>query len=405
MGLLDMMNDPKQAGLMMAAAQMMAQSGPSARPVGIGEILGGGMGAYMNTKNAMTQQQADEEERKQMAEARKLEMQKAQMSLQESMRFNDFYKNRGAKMPAATQGMAPEQTTSLAPGAAAGQAPQHPSEYERLMQEANELQMAGFPRQAKDAYELAIKLRPEFDQTPRVANGPDGKPFSYVLDKGGNIKRLDGVLPREEMKMANLGGHEMAYNPFALQHGQTFNKSMTTGDRVSLRNADVTDNRAREFNAIQQDANNIQRGEKQRTDQMTRSSQVASFDTMLGTLDRLGDHEGLSRSVGAMSLLPTMPGSDSANFQAELETFQSQAFIPMVAQLKGMGALSDAEGRKLTAAVGALNPSMSKDAFKQSVARIKADMELARQRVTGSMTSAPSQRKPRRYNPATGRIE
>lgn len=152
---------------------------------------------------------------------------------------------------------------------------------------------------------------------------------------------------------------------------------------IQIRGQNLTDSRARDFNAIQQDANNIKRTEKKQTEDLTKNSQIASFDTMLGTLDRLAAHPGLKRSVGKIGAFPTMPGSDSANFQAELNTFQSQAFLPMVAQLKGMGALSDAEGKKLTAAVGALDPKMGEQAFRDSVARITADMEAARERMAG----------------------
>ncbi len=155
----------------------------------------------------------------------------------------------------------------------------------------------------------------------------------------------------------------------------------------SANNAELTDARAREFNSTKVEENKLKREQKQETADLTKSSQIASFDTMLGTLDRLGKHPGLTRSVGAAGMFPTMPGSDSANFQAELNTFQSQAFLPMVAQLKGMGALSDAEGKKLTAAVGALDPKMGEEAFRESVARITADMQAARARMSGGAQS------------------
>lgn len=166
------------------------------------------------------------------------------------------------------------------------------------------------------------------------------------------------------------------------QFGET-QKHNRASEGIQIRGQNMTDSRARDFNAVQVEANNIKRGEKKEVADLTKNSQVASFDTMLGTLDRLGKHPGLSRSVGMTGAFPTMPGSDSANFQAELNTFQSQAFLPMVAQLKGMGALSDAEGKKLTAAVGALDPKMGEKAFRDSVARITADMEQARTRVAG----------------------
>jgi len=157
---------------------------------------------------------------------------------------------------------------------------------------------------------------------------------------------------------------------------------------TSLRGQDLTDTRAREFNATRVEENKLKREQKQETADMTKAGQIASFDTMLGTLDRLGQHPGLQRSVGLIGKLPTMPGSDSANFQAELDTFQSQAFVPMVAQLKGMGALSDAEGRKLTQAVGALNPNMGEKAFRESIKRITDDMNAARARVVGNKGAA-----------------
>lgn len=164
--------------------------------------------------------------------------------------------------------------------------------------------------------------------------------------------------------------------------------------QVTMRGQDMTDVRARDLNATKVEENNIKRQAKQETADLTKQSQIASFDTMLGTLGRIAGHPGLARSVGVTGAFPTMPGSDSANFQAELESFKSQAFIPMVSQLKGMGALSDAEGKKLTAAVGALDPKMGETAFRESVGRIMADMEAAKQRVMGGGQANTSNTQP-----------
>lgn len=177
-------------------------------------------------------------------------------------------------------------------------------------------------------------------------------------------------------------------SPEALLSAETSRANNAATIANSAANARMVDERAREFNATKVEENNLKREEKQRAADLAKGGQIASFDTMLGTLDRLAKHPGLKRSVGVMSKLPTMPGSDSANFQAELETFKSQAFVPMVAQLKGMGALSDAEGRKLTAAVGALDPNMGEKAFRESIDRIMRDMEAARARVSGASSSA-----------------
>ena len=42
----------------------------------------------------------------------------------------------------------------------------------------------------------------------------------------------------------------------------------------------------------------------------------------------------------------------------------------MVSALKGMGALSDAEGKKLSSAVGALDPSMPEAEFERELKRV-----------------------------------
>lgn len=113
-----------------------------------------------------------------------------------------------------------------------------------------------------------------------------------------------------------------------------------------------------------------------------RQGAIQSYDTAIGTLDRLVKHPGFSTSVGA-TMLPGMrfvPGTEAANFDSELTAFKSQTFLPMVQSLRGMGALSNAEGDKLTAAVGALNINMGEKAFKESAERIRNDLVGAKER-------------------------
>jgi DNA repair exonuclease SbcCD ATPase subunit len=122
--------------------------------------------------------------------------------------------------------------------------------------------------------------------------------------------------------------------------------------------------------------------EKQATLQSQAQGRVAAFDSALDTLNTVANHPGKKDVVGAVTggVRSMIPGTDAAGFKAQLETFKAQTFIPMVATLKGMGALSDAEGKKLTAAVGALDTSMKQSEFDRQVTKIKGDLEAARQR-------------------------
>ncbi|HAV9298723.1 TPA: acyltransferase [Escherichia coli] len=102
---------------------------------------------------------------------------------------------------------------------------------------------------------------------------------------------------------------------------------------------------------------------------------VDTFSTALDSLNEIEKSPGLSKAVGIRSAFPTVPGSDAANFEARLDTFKAQTFLPMVQSLKGMGALSDAEGKKLSDAVGALSPKMSEKAFRDSIGKIRNQLE------------------------------
>ncbi|HDX4397504.1 TPA: phage DNA ejection protein [Citrobacter freundii] len=139
---------------------------------------------------------------------------------------------------------------------------------------------------------------------------------------------------------------------------------------------------ARETNQIkldelkQKQADVRQKAEIAKADrQAAAQGAVDTFSTALDSLGEIEKSPGLSKAVGVRSAFPTVPGSDAANFEARLDTFKAQTFLPMVASLKGMGALSDAEGKKLSDAVGALSPKMSEDAFRSSIGKIRTQLE------------------------------
>lgn len=139
---------------------------------------------------------------------------------------------------------------------------------------------------------------------------------------------------------------------------------------------------ARETNQIkldelkQKQADVRQKAEIAKADrQASAQGAVDTFSTALDSLNEIEQSPGLSKAVGIRSAFPTVPGSDAANFEARLDTFKAQTFLPMVQSMKGMGALSDAEGKKLSDAVGALSPKMSEKAFRDSIGKIRNQLE------------------------------
>lgn len=150
----------------------------------------------------------------------------------------------------------------------------------------------------------------------------------------------------------------------------------------------------------------IQKMEQERVEKVQGiQGSLAQTDTALDSIETLLKSPGLSKAVGMASAFPTLPGTDAANFEANLDTFKAQTFVPMVAQLKGMGALSDAEGKKLSEAVGALTTKMSEDAFRTSLNNVKTLLNNAKERANrkiveinqaarSSYQQAPSQSDP-----------
>lgn len=93
---------------------------------------------------------------------------------------------------------------------------------------------------------------------------------------------------------------------------------------------------------------------------------ISTQEVLNGAVD-LYNHPGRKAATGASSILGMVPGTAAKGFTAKLNTFKAQTFLPMVSALKGMGALSDAEGNKLTDAVGALDRSMQEEEFANSL--------------------------------------
>lgn len=128
---------------------------------------------------------------------------------------------------------------------------------------------------------------------------------------------------------------------------------------------------------------------------------IQAIDTAITSVKELLNHPGRKSATGFSSITnrAALPGGDAKTFLTKLDTFKSQMFVPMVQQLKGMGQLSDAEGKKLTAAVGALEPDMSEDAFVASLTQILSELESTRNRTSQPLANASTGRQPAANKP------
>lgn len=91
------------------------------------------------------------------------------------------------------------------------------------------------------------------------------------------------------------------------------------------------------------------------------------------SLDALEKHPGFSNLFGTNVGIPTwIPGSDGADAKAIYEQIQGKGFLEAIQSMKGMGALSNAEGEKVSAAFLGLKPGMSEAAAKKQISEAKA---------------------------------
>ena len=99
-------------------------------------------------------------------------------------------------------------------------------------------------------------------------------------------------------------------------------------------------------------------------------------------------HPGLTGAVGRPNVsslfgLKKEPfrGSKEADFLSELNGLRSLLTLENIKAMKGMGALSDAEGAMLRKAATSMSETMSNEAFKAEADRVYAKLEEAKQRM------------------------
>lgn len=97
-----------------------------------------------------------------------------------------------------------------------------------------------------------------------------------------------------------------------------------------------------------------------------KSSYDAIDNTKL-TIKNILNSPGLDMATGATSLLNAVPGTDAKDTAALVDTLKSQAFMSEIQKMKGLGALSENEGKKVADALGSLDLGQSKAQFTKTL--------------------------------------
>ncbi|MFZ5784027.1 MAG: hypothetical protein ACOY4R_27835 [Pseudomonadota bacterium] len=134
----------------------------------------------------------------------------------------------------------------------------------------------------------------------------------------------------------------------------------------------------------QRAATGREKGQEQAKAQQALPGIAATAERMLQGVDRIAAHPGLEKATGWKSVFPSVPGNDAANFEALVDSLKGQAFLTMFDQLRGGGAITEAEGKKATDALAALSLTQSPAQFREQLdivrSVVRKGLEAARQR-------------------------
>ena len=143
---------------------------------------------------------------------------------------------------------------------------------------------------------------------------------------------------------------------------------------------------------LQQEQQAVAKGQREVAESArAKENAVSSINQQLQQLNTLKSHKGFESAVGASSYIPSLRGSDAYGFERQLEKLDAQSFMAMIPNLAGMGALSNAEGQKVSAALSALNVGMSEEEFKREMKVIEDTLMQARERIRSGNLIKPEQ--------------
>ncbi len=104
-----------------------------------------------------------------------------------------------------------------------------------------------------------------------------------------------------------------------------------------------------------------------KTNALTSAQQLLTSFNNSGGVFGIG---GSKQAVGGSSILPVIPGTQTADFVANLDNLKSLLSLDNVKYLKGQGAVSDAERKLLADSATQLNRAQSEDQFKATLQKI-----------------------------------
>lgn len=265
-----------------------------------------------------------------------------------------------------------------------------------------------------------------------TSTGPDGQPQEtvsfnpaavkdYIINASDPSKAADDITKTvANMKKQNIFGNvsSNAMTPFdslvslssdnkAIQERAKYLQKATIDGRISQEDADkeaskltdlyVKDSEKRDgrevANAFKQtlidlktEQGKFQKEVKTNEIKADIGNKVTNLNNVINQVDYIKNHPGRYNGLIADPRVATkvaLSPQQSYDYASAVETLKSQAFLNQVSQMKGTGALSNAEGDKIQSSLANLSINQSKEAFDRNLKVILDTMSAAKQRSIG----------------------
>lgn len=273
--------------------------------------------------------------------------------------------------------------------------------------------LAGLENSGAPAREIqAVRAMSQLiDQNPQMVAGqalavlqtaPGGDKILSAIATGGKEQREQELQPDLVRKGAAEAGAAEVKAKFAesdavldLEKKGWDIKKLQADIDIDRQNARIAAMNAaanREANAIKRQALRLKVDEAIAKRDETARGKIAevesansNIDNMLNTIDRVMSNPSLKDVVGSfegrMPAAASMLDDQESDAIALLDTLGSQAFLAQIPNIKGMGALSNAEGEKLQSALQNLSRAQSEKQLTSSLKEAQRLMIKARKNV------------------------
>lgn len=179
--------------------------------------------------------------------------------------------------------------------------------------------------------------------------------------------------------IANQLGNQGTFNPIELPEGQKIAPPTTTQDTgTEIITFDRFGNELfrtpkQNQEAARQSAFGKEIGAGEGAAVVGAPGDIRAGETALGIIDQIRNHPDLQSATGLTAPLNEhLIGTGRFDFQNMVEQAKSGAFLTAIQEMRGLGALSNAEGQTATAAVTRMNTALDQKAFLNALADYEA---------------------------------